>query len=379
MSKRYLETIALILLIIGTIDLPLRAQANPGWIGKRVLPRTSKFTLLINGEAFDRTDEEVDLYRVEQVDGTSLLLKAQAHGARGWAERDQVILVEHAVEFFTQQIQAHPDSVYFHTARALLLTDRKEYDRALRDYDAAVLLDPKHAAHYRGRGQVWQFKKNDDKAIADFNEAIKLDAKSARAFLGRAAAWASKKEYGKAIDDASEAIWLDPLAIAAYDVRGLAWYSKKEFAKAIVDYTTALRLDSRHIRSYCDRGDCWAALSRYDKALSDFNEAIQIDETCARAHRARAWLWATCSNGKYRDGQKAVASATRACDLTDWTDYFSLETLAAAHAETGDFEAAIKWQNRANVLRPGAGENPVGEARLRLFRQKKPVRDPEGV
>lgn len=240
-----MKTIGLTLVLLGTIPLPLPAQVDPGWIGKRLVPRSSDFTLVVNGEAIDRSREEVDLYRVEQADGTSLLLKAEADGASGWAERDQVVLAEHAVEFFTQQIHRQPGNAFNHAARAVLWTDKQEYDNALRDYNEAIRLDPRHASYYRGRGRVWQLMNECDKSITDFNEAIKLDPKSARAFIGRGTAWASQKKYGKAIDDASEAIWLDPLSITAYEIRGRAWYAKKEFAKAIVDYNTALRLNSR--------------------------------------------------------------------------------------------------------------------------------------
>ena len=80
--------------------------------------------------------------------------------------------------------------------------------------------------------------------------------------------------------------------------------------------------------------------------MADFNEAIQIDDRFARAHGSRAWLLATCPNERYRDGQKAVASATRACELTGWNDLVPLEALAASYAESGDFDAAITWQTR---------------------------------
>ncbi len=376
MGKNFLTSAALIVALASS-HTPILGQAEPGWIGKRVVPKISNFTLLVNGEAVEQTGKGIGFYRVEQVDGPSLWLKGDSQGSSGWAKADDVVLVEQAVDFFTRQIRARPDDPFFRAARALLCSERNAFETALRDYDDAIRLDPKNASYHRGRGLVWHSARDYDKAIADFDEAIKLDPKSAVAFIGRGASRASKQEFGKAIADDSEAIWLDPLAIAAYDNRGLAWHAKNEFAKAIVDYNVAIRLDSRHTLAYCHRGIAWAALDKFDKALADFNEAIRIDEKCARAHGGRAWIWSTCPDARHRDGKKAVASATRACELTDWRMSPMLDVLAAAYAEAGDFKSAIKWQTTADALRHDDLEKKAGQTRLKLFEQKKPFRAPK--
>ena len=82
---------------------------------------------------------------------------------------------------------------------------------------------PKYACAYHNRGYAWYGKKEYDKAIADYNEAIRLDPKDAMAYYNRGCAWSGKKEYDKAIADYNEAIRLDPGIAYAYYNRGVAF------------------------------------------------------------------------------------------------------------------------------------------------------------
>ena len=93
------------------------------------------------------------------------------------------------------------------------------------------------------------------------------------------------------------------------------------------------------------------------------------------AYNSCAWIWATCPESKYRDGKKAVESATKACELTKWKDAFTVGTLAAAHAEAGDFVSAVKWQIKANELYADAQDMRKGQDRLKLYQERKPYRE----
>jgi tetratricopeptide (TPR) repeat protein len=220
--------------------------------------------------------------------------------------------------------------------------------------------------------------KEHDKAIADFNEAIRLDPKFASAYSNRGVAWYNKKEYDKANADFNEAIHIDSKYVFSYKNRGYAWSETKEYDKAIADYNEAIRLAPKYALAYYYRGKAWDHKKEYDKAIADYNEAVRIDPKDSYSYDSRAWIWATCPDDKVRDGRKAVESATRACELSEWKERNDLDTLAASYAEAGDFKQAVKWLEAAIklVAESEAETRKDYQERLALYKDKKPYRQP---
>jgi tetratricopeptide (TPR) repeat protein len=369
MIKTILTAIALSLTSSQGVPAPVQAPADQGWIGERVVQKFGDFALRDNGEPIERRSKAIDSYLIEETDGPLLFLRAETQGLKGWATVKDVVPIEQAVDYFSGQIRSHPRDAFLYAMRAFLWRDKREFDNALRDDDAAIALDPTNPAYYCDRGLDRHSKKVDDKAITDFDQAIRLDPRYTPAHVGRGIARASRKEYSKAIADFSEAIWLDPLSITAYFNRGLAWQAKDEHAKGLVDYNLVIRLDPQHSRAFCQRASAWAAQRNFVKAINDYDEAIRLDPRFADAYTQLAWLLATCSDANCRDGKKAIESAKKACDLTGWQVAAPLDAFAAACAEVGDFESAVRWQTRANAM-----HRPGGEARLELYRHKTPYR-----
>jgi hypothetical protein len=116
-----------------------------------------------------------------------------------------------------------------------------------------------------------------------------------------------------------------------------------------------------------------------DGALAAYREALRLDPRYPGAHNNLAWLLAIGPDGVW-DGKRAVAHATRACELTGWKEPNFLDTLAAAHAATGDFDRAVEYQKRALSF-PGfeQADGKAGRDRLRLYARKKPYREWTGT
>ena len=183
-----------------------------------------------------------------------------------------------------------------------------------------------------------------------------------------------KDDLDTSIADFTEAIRLDPEFAEAYCGRGISYRNKGEYDKAIADYTEAIRLDPKLADAYCSRGIAYEQKGEIDSAIGDYMEAIRLNPKNAITHNNLAWLLATCSEDRLRDGQRAIDNATQACELMEWEIWNSLDTLAAAYAETGKFDKAVELQQKAVELATKDAENYHVRKRLKLYKDGKPYR-----
>jgi tetratricopeptide (TPR) repeat protein len=127
----------------------------------------------------------------------------------------------------------------------------------------------------------------------------------------------------EAISELKEAIRLLPNDASLYEKLGSALYLKGEFASVISCFEQAIRLDSEHIES----------------------------------RNNLAWVLATCPDPAFRNGTRAIQLAQETIRLAGRENASHLDTLAAAHAEEGDFPQAIAVAQKAvRCATPGLTE-----------------------
>ena len=186
-------------------------------------------------------------------------------------------------------------------------------------------------------------KGDHDKAIENLTEAIRLKPDEPRAYFNRIASYLATRQWDKAVADGDSVVRLYPDYPDAVHHRGLARFEKGDWEGALADIEKTLRLDPKH--------RVWP--------LADPNPC------CGRPVR----------NAKFRDAEKALKDANRACELTKWKLSSTLEAYAAACAENGDFAEAVKWQEKVlDDTDYMAQRGEKAKQRLELYKAKKPYR-----
>lgn len=128
-------------------------------------------------------------------------------------------------------------------------------DGALRAYNEAIRINPKYAAAYNNRGNVYATKGRYDKAMADYNEAIKLAPSFAFAINGRGNTYLRLGEHDKAIADYDAALALNPHLATALYPRGIAKQRKGDGDGAAHDKAAAVAIDPAIAARFSDYSD----------------------------------------------------------------------------------------------------------------------------
>lgn len=114
----------------------------------------------------------------------------------------------------------------------------------------------------------------------------------------------------------------------------------------------------------------------YEKALR------LMPETATAAQQSNllnnyAWILSTSPEDKARDGARALELGTKACEMTNFSEAHLVSTLAAAYAETGDFDKAVEYAKKAVELGEKEESEQIDQLRdeLKSYQEKKPWRE----
>ena len=154
---------------------------------------------------------------------------------------------------------------------------KKDYDKALDDYNQSIELDPKRPVAYLNRASAWANKREYEHAMSDINEVLSKHRKSAYAYYTRAKLWLMMENIEQAVKDGVYAARLNPSsprllnlscwtrAIAGIDLEG-AWFACAE----------ALKRSRNWAEIYDSRSLVNLRLDKFEDAIKDADQALKI-------------------------------------------------------------------------------------------------------
>ena len=319
--------------------------------------------------------------------------------------KDALIDIDYAIKLEPKFAKAHYN-------RGVVLSGVSANEEAIKSFDRAIELNSKNPWFFISRGSALQAVGKADAAEKDYLAAIELNKRIADAYVGLSNIYLAKDDLQAAYNWADQAVETQSRNAMALNNRGLILYKQGKFDDAMYDLNRAIRYAPKLPIAYSNRGICNVALKNYDDAIEDHDKAIELsDSAISRINRgvayqgngdfkdaksdfdaaekmapefsevlnAAAWFLATCPDGQFRDGGGAMKKAQTACESGDWKVWYHVETLAAAAAEVGKFDEAVKYAQQASELATSDSDKAECGKLSTLFENKKPHRTQIGT
>jgi tetratricopeptide (TPR) repeat protein len=301
LSRLCFTLVLIVLLLTGS------AQAGKDWAGKTVLLKGGKQvkieTTSAAGEGNVIGPLSLPSYKVLKEENGRL--KVTDKGREGWFDKAEAILLDDAVDYFTERIKKNAKDAQAHASRAEAWRLKNDADKAIADYSTAVDLVPDEPAWWNYRGVVWLGKKDFERAFQDFDKALDLQPNQAVVLANRGAALLGKRNLKEALRDLNDAIRIDGTYVPAYSYRGDVWIAKKEYDQGIADLNEAIKLQPSG-ELYIKRGLAWKEKGDLQNAYQDFDQATRLSPkmTAAWIHRGQIHVeWKNYDTAIYDFGE----------------------------------------------------------------------------
>jgi tetratricopeptide (TPR) repeat protein len=240
--------------------------------------------------------------------------------------------------------------------------------KAIAAYKVAVNIRPDYYVAWQNLGNALVKEGRNKEATKAYRAALGLRPHDAETLANLGVALMGLKEADEAIKVLRQAIAEDPKYAAAYNTLALVLVQKGKLDDALEAYQKAIDANPQYVQAYDNMFSLLMNRHMYGEAIRVLRSGTRSMPDNAEIANNLAWLLATCRDGELRNGSEAVQLALRACQKTDFKKFGYLDTLAAAYAETKDFEKAVQAIDRAIVL--AETTNPTVASVLKNRRQE---------
>ncbi|MGA2258918.1 MAG: tetratricopeptide repeat protein [Thermoguttaceae bacterium] len=249
-----------------------------------------------------------------------------------------------AVEPLQRAVELMPGNAEFRHDLAVVLREQGKASEAIEQLQQAVALAPFNAVYQRELAVALIATGRGSEAIAHYRAALNVSAGDVEAQRGLGEALLAEGKTDEAAEVFRKLLVVKPDDAEAHSKLGDVLFISGRVRDAVVQWREELRLSPNN-----------------EKLMNDL-----------------AWILATLPDDSLRNGKEAVQLAQQAVKLSGGKQPSLLDTLAAAYAEAGRFQDAVRTAREALQQATEQGNQRLAESlrkRLKFYEEGKPWRD----
>jgi tetratricopeptide (TPR) repeat protein len=230
-------------------------------------------------------------------------------------------------------------------------------------------------AHYN-LGNALRQKGRIGEAITQYQATLQIEPDYAPAHVNLGNIFLQTGNVNEAITHYQSVLQIEPSSAKIHNNLGTALRRAGRVDEAIAHYQKALKITPNDESIHFNLAKALLQRGRVEEAITHYQEALKIEPADLEIQNNLAWLLATSAQAPLRNGEKATQLARQANEQAGGKDPVILGTLAAACAETGQFDDAVQSAEKAIGLAQAAGRQDLARRlndELRRYRAGLPL------
>jgi tetratricopeptide (TPR) repeat protein len=284
--------------------------------------------------------------------------------------------VDEAMKHYRQAIELAPQDARARMLLGAALLAKGDHAAAAEELTRAVQLDERLPDAYRDLGVALQRTGRLDAAIAAYARAVKLRPNDSATRERLAYALLVGRYLPEAVAQYKQVLAEQPNRPEAHNNIAVALVKLNQIDEAIIHFAAAVKLEPNAARHYNLATQLVRRGSDRD-AILHYRQALTLRPAWPAALAELAWVLATADDAKCRNAGEAVRLAQQACQLTNSAQADTLDALAAALAEAGQFPQAVAAAEKARDLAKAASQTQMADRiakRIDLYKANQPCR-----
>ncbi|XP_006152426.2 tetratricopeptide repeat protein 6 [Tupaia chinensis] len=214
---------------------------------------------------------------------------------------------------FTIAMEVDPKSYLAHEGRAVVCLQMGNNFAAMQDINEAIKINAT-AEFLTNRGVIHEFMGQKQNAMKDYQAAISLNPKYSLAYFNAGNIYFHHRQFSQASDFFSKALMFDPENEFALMNRAIANTILKKYEEAKEDFACVIKSCPSWAAVYFNRAHFYCCLKQYELAEEDLSKALSLKPDDAVAYNLRAEV-----RGKIGLIEEAIADYNQALGLEDYT------------------------------------------------------------
>jgi tetratricopeptide (TPR) repeat protein len=264
--------------------------------------------------------------------------------------------MDEAIAQFQKSLAIKSDNMEARRNLGLALSRQGRTDEAVSEYEKALAIDPQDVQTRLNLGNSFLQTGRMNEAMAQYQKVLEIEPDNAEAHNNLGNNFVHMGRMDEAMLQYQKALEISPDFPEAHNGLGACLYRQGKIDDAIAHYESAVRTKPAYADAHQNLGIAFFRQGRQDDALSQYQTALDIKTNDPALENNIAWILATSSQASLRDGRRALNLAQKANESTGSQNPFFLHTLAAAYAETGQFDEAARTVRQAIALAQAAGQ-----------------------